>query len=152
MRYNNTLFIFETKFQCYNDPLKQTTSDSVIFIHNLRPQIYVFDIIFFLICVHNLELHLKSICIPRKPQSKHAKAQKTLQITLIALPVAMTAIDSGMQRKTNTFTAETGHKVSAKHLSRDMTKPTKWLCAQRRLRSAWVCAQSDQSLRCALNG
>ena len=24
------------------------------------------------------------------------------------------------------------------HLSRDMTKPTKWLCAQRRLRSAWA--------------
>ena len=33
-------------------------------------------------------------------------------------------------------------------LSRDMTKPTKWLCAQRRLRSAWASAQSDQSLRC----
>ena len=29
-----------------------------------------------------------------------------------------------------------------------MTKPTKWLCAQRRLRSAWASAQSDQSLRC----
>ena len=31
--------------------------------------------------------------------------------------------------------------------SRDMTKPTKWLCAQRRLRSAWASAQSNQSLR-----
>ena len=31
------------------------------------------------------------------------------------------------------------------HLRRDMRKPTKWLCAQRRLRSAWVSAQSDQS-------
>ena len=29
-----------------------------------------------------------------------------------------------------------------------MTKPTMWLCAQRRLRSAWACTQSDQSLRC----
>ena len=29
-----------------------------------------------------------------------------------------------------------------------MTKPTKWLCAQRRLRSVWASAQSDQSLRC----
>ena len=29
-----------------------------------------------------------------------------------------------------------------------MTKPTKWLCAQRRLSSAWASAQSDQSLRC----
>ena len=29
-----------------------------------------------------------------------------------------------------------------------MTKQTMWLCAQRRLRSAWASAQSDQSLRC----
>ena len=34
------------------------------------------------------------------------------------------------------------------YMSRDMTKPTKWLCAQRRLRSAWASAQSDQSRRC----
>ena len=33
-------------------------------------------------------------------------------------------------------------------MSRDMTKPTKLVCAQRRLRSAWAYAQSDQSLRC----
>ena len=38
------------------------------------------------------------------------------------------------------------------YLSRDMTKPTKWVCAQRRLWSAWASAQSYQSLRCALNG
>ena len=37
-------------------------------------------------------------------------------------------------------------------MSRLMTKPTKWLCAQQRLRSAWASAQSDQSHRCALNG
>ena len=30
-------------------------------------------------------------------------------------------------------------------MSHDMTKPTKWVCAQRRLRSAWAFAQSDQS-------
>ena len=29
-----------------------------------------------------------------------------------------------------------------------MTKPTKWMCAQQRLRSAWASAQSDQSLHC----
>ena len=33
-------------------------------------------------------------------------------------------------------------------MSRDITKPTKWLCVQRRLRSAWASAQSDQSLCC----
>ena len=37
-------------------------------------------------------------------------------------------------------------------MSRFMTKQTKWLCAQQRLRSAWASARSDQSLRCALNG
>ena len=31
------------------------------------------------------------------------------------------------------------------NMSRDMTKPTKWVCAQRRLRSAWASVQSDQS-------
>ena len=30
-----------------------------------------------------------------------------------------------------------------------MTKPTKWVCAQRRLGSAWASAQSDQSSLCA---
>ena len=35
-------------------------------------------------------------------------------------------------------------------LSCDMTKPAKWRCAQRRLRSAWASARSDQSLRCPL--
>ena len=30
-----------------------------------------------------------------------------------------------------------------------MTKPTKWLCAQRRLRSAWASVHSDQSVLCA---
>ena len=34
------------------------------------------------------------------------------------------------------------------NLSRDMTKPTKWSCTQRRLRSAWASAQPDLSLRC----
>ena len=33
-----------------------------------------------------------------------------------------------------------------------MIKPTKWVSAQWRLRSAWASAQSVQSLRCVLNG
>ena len=32
------------------------------------------------------------------------------------------------------------------NMSRDMTNPTKWVCAQRRLRSAWASAESGQSL------
>ena len=31
------------------------------------------------------------------------------------------------------------------HVSGLITKPTKWLCTQQRLRSAWLSAQSDQS-------
>ena len=38
------------------------------------------------------------------------------------------------------------NKLYNKNLNRDMTKPTKWVCAQRRLRSAWASAQSDQNL------
>ena len=33
-------------------------------------------------------------------------------------------------------------------LSRNMTKPTKWVCTQRRLRSTWASAQSNQRLCC----
>ena len=36
--------------------------------------------------------------------------------------------------------------------SRLMRKPAEWVCAQRRLRSAWASTQSDQSLRCACPG
>ena len=32
----------------------------------------------------------------------------------------------------------------SKKMSRDMTKPTKWVCAQQRLRSAWACANLNR--------
>ena len=38
-------------------------------------------------------------------------------------------------------------KMMRYQMSRLMTKPTMWLCAQRRLRSALASAQSGQSLR-----
>ena len=34
-------------------------------------------------------------------------------------------------------------------MNHDTTKPTKWVCVKRRLRSAWASAQSDQSSICA---
>ena len=43
---------------------------------------------------------------------------------------------------------ELSNSISDKHLSHNMTKPTKCVCTQQRLRSAWASAQSDQSLRC----
>ena len=48
-------------------------------------------------------------------------------------------MDSGLTKACSAF---------AHDMSHDMTKPTKWVCAQRRLRSVWASAQSDQSLRC----
>ena len=36
-----------------------------------------------------------------------------------------------------------------RQMSHDMTKPAKLVCTQRRLRSAWASAQSDQSSLCA---
>ena len=39
--------------------------------------------------------------------------------------------------------------LTNKYMSCYMTKPTKWVCPQRRLRSAWASAQSDQSSLCA---
>ena len=41
------------------------------------------------------------------------------------------------------------HPIS-QNLSCLLTKPTKWLCAQQRLRSAWASAESEQSSLCAL--
>ena len=43
-------------------------------------------------------------------------------------------------------------RIKIDYMSRNMTKPTKWLFTKRRFRSAWASAQSNQSLRCALNG
>ena len=51
----------------------------------------------------------------------------------------------------NVFVSFCRFYVCTWHLSRLMTKSTKWLCAQWRLRSAWASAQSDQNLRCALS-
>ena len=43
---------------------------------------------------------------------------------------------------------QTSIDVKTNEMSHLMTKPTKWLCAQRCLRSAWAFAQPDQSHRC----
>ena len=51
-----------------------------------------------------------------------------------------------MMWKCKVFSSRMNVYLATKHsaeMSRDMTKPTKWLCAQRRLRSAWASAQSS---------
>ena len=47
--------------------------------------------------------------------------------------------------------AQLSPELDASLVYHDMTKPIKWLCAQRRLISACPSFQSNQSLRCALN-
>ena len=69
-----------------------------------------------------------------------AKSNKIKSILLVQNPVT-----SHIQY-TNTIILRAMYNLQ---MSRLITKPTKCLCAQRRLRSArWASAQSDQSLRC----
>ena len=78
-----------------------------------------------------------------------------LKVPLDALLIWASSEGSGetarMRRLAWTFAARIGYKYqigltrSIYKMSRDMTKPTKWLCSQRRLGSAWASTQSDQS-------
>ena len=52
----------------------------------------------------------------------------------------------------HSVTISFSHSFIELNMSRLITQPTKSLCAQRRLRSAWASAQSDQSLPCVLKG
>ena len=74
------------------------------------------------------------------------------QLTLVLIS---TSGDQWLQSHLNilgkiSYGSELGDDISRStyNMSRDKTKPTKWVCAQQRLRSAWASAQSDQSLRC----
>ena len=61
-----------------------------------------------------------------------------------------------LQQRSNVYTCISRLNKSFvsynRNVCRNMTKPTKWLCAQWRLRSARESAHSDQSLCCVLNG
>ena len=72
----------------------------------------------------------------------------------VATTTSSTDTPSAISVSTKPFSSSTSntHWNRTIHMSRLMTKPTKWMCAQRRLGSAWASAQFDQSLRCALNG
>ena len=69
---------------------------------------------------------------------------------MIGLTQGQSTVPPGVVGPNMTDTA--AGMIWTRKLSRVMIKPTKWMCAQRRLWSAWASAQSDQSLRCALNG
>ena len=79
-----------------------------------------------------------------------------LKVPLDLLLIWASSEGSGETARTRrlawTFAARIGDKYQIRltrsnyynHTNRHVTKPTKWLCAQRRLRSAWASAQSDQ--------
>ena len=100
---------------------------------------------------------LTNIPFPLRPHSIHGTPWRTDGHSLIYIFWSFwinELIDPLKDRGVSSvaFTAA-GHKQAQwNRMSHDMTKPTKWVCAQRWLRSAWASAQSDQSLRCALNG
>ena len=67
----------------------------------------------------------------------------------IAVQEKQIATDSVcLVKRTNRYTLCIQLYWSVLYLSRGMTTQTKWLRAQRRLRSAWASAQSDQRLCC----
>ena len=53
-----------------------------------------------------------------------------------------------LQKKSAKNSHPNACRQQQRDMNHDMTKPTKWMCAQQRLRSAWASAQSDQCLRC----
>ena len=70
--------------------------------------------------------------------------------TLVRLLGQKEQFDLGLHGVPRSVCSNTqNHYIDKLYLSRLMTKPTMWLCAQRRLRSAWASAQSDQSSLCA---
>ena len=66
-----------------------------------------------------------------------------LQANLFSMPVIWQSTCFRFLKTTVTYFLRQPSDRS--NMSRLMTKPTKWLCAQRRLRSAWTFAQSDQN-------
>ena len=84
--------------------------------------------------------------------SKHLAGASTFQLSLRCLRntrwtvFSNTSILEAIQPVRELF----DYLYASRYMSHNMTKPTKWVCAQRRLRSAWASAQSDQCLRCAL--
>ena len=81
-----------------------------------------------------------SVCLPSG--SYHSPLQNCLRHTRRSWDVTISLEPPHDKTNKMTFVPSEGN------VSRIMTKPTKWVCAQRRLRSAWASAQSDHSLRC----
>ena len=117
-----------------------------------------------LISPRNLYIPLKSIkekkrtysytetCITEIYTSLHVHSiiycfRYELEVSSYSSNSSITAITAS-----SNIAASSNSSITFPQMSGLVTKPTKWLCAQRRPRSACASAQSDQSLCCALNG
>ena len=69
-----------------------------------------------------------------------------LELFIITLPLSWYELNS-VERDIHTNSSSSSSS-SIPDLSHLMAKPTKWMCAQQRCRSAWASTQSDQSLCC----
>ena len=90
----------------------------------------------------------------RMPRLIWVFARRTRHFVWFCLEVAYINVFQPAHMKRALIAGETeDHRkaftVRVHNMSRLMTKPTKWLCAQRR--SAWASVPSDQSFRCLLN-
>ena len=82
------------------------------------------------------------------PTSDELAQMLDKHIDQLSRPHAMLKRAETNTRMRNNARFHTKGLVVKTQMSRLMTKPTKWLCAHRRLRSAWASTQSNQSLRC----
>ena len=93
-----------------------------------------------------LVIHVRTTCLQEAFIDMWAKSR--LQSFKVYNPVQWSH-KPALHRSSNIFFKSPDYDVED-YMSHDMTKQTKWLCAQWRLRSAWASAQSDQSFRCAV--
>ena len=96
--------------------------------------------------------HTPKVPCPKLPKYCAPDTQSIKTPNMMLQPMTLSWHGEDDRRLSMTFFA--GHLFVCPHLSRLMTKPTKWSLSPvktQRLRLAWASAQSDQSLCCALN-
>ena len=100
------------------------------------------------ICIIPLDMYCPAQCV--EEQSDQDLHCLPFLLHLLDLPVGLTSRATRFKFQDNYIIFLRCEKYLwflqyTEKLSYDMTKPTKWACAQRRLRSAWASAQTDQS-------
>ena len=104
-------------------------------------------------CVNNIVVPEGGQTPPADRRKKRSTARRYIEMSVFVDPSMVKFHGDRLEQYVHTVVNVVSSSFSLnQYLSHDTIKPTKWLCAQRRPRSDWASAQSDQSLRCALNG